>query len=156
MDPSFKLFPNNKYITLIIVLFDQNSQKSTEVPSFYAAYHAIFREFCNYIPANHSFPPFFRIFFSPYSQLFMHHSEANFKAIDTGAAKKTRQTGAKNQKQRNEIARLGYDGIPMQKLSRREVFDFFARHSTPDREDRSLLFAIVSTGHCIRVEGSRS
>lgn len=37
-----------------------------------------------------------------------------------------------------------------------EVFDFSLGVAPWIARDRSLLFAIVSTGHCIRVEGSRS
>lgn len=89
-------------------------------------------------------------------QLFMDYSEANiFKAIDTGSGENEIERNEQKieAKKRNRSSRIWRNSDV---LSRREVFDFFAWHSTPDREDRSLLFAIVSTGHCIRVEGSQS
>lgn len=115
------------------------------------AYHATFRRFRS-IPANHSYS---RIF--SYSQLFIDYSEANFKAIDTV----TEENEVERNKQkagRKETKSLVSDMTEFRCRNFHEERSSTSPLGTapPDREDRSLLFAIVSTGHCIRVEGSRS
>jgi len=54
--------------------------------------------------------------------------------------------------ERNQVARFGYDGISVGELSTRKGLRL--PRGSLDREDRSLLFTIVGTGHRIRVEGS--
>lgn len=94
----------------------------------------------------------------------MEHLAANiFTAIDTvfDAGTEEKQDGtelAKDWKRRNEIARPEYDGIPTDRyMNEGEVFDcsLSAQHPGSPKIDRCYS-AIVSTGHCIRVEGSRS
>lgn len=106
-----------------------------------------------------SFKPYFSSVIRNYSWTLRRNEY--FSKPSTLATEKTRwsRTSKKletNKKKKWSRSRLGYDKILKNFHEEREGLRLLRLHSTPDHEDRSLLFAIVSTGHCIRVEGSRS
>lgn len=77
-----------------------------------------------------------------------------------GDTKRDRAERVKKRRQKNvkELLVSGMTEFRCRSLheGEEEVFDFSFDIAPPIGRDRSLLFAIVSTGHCIRVEGSRS